>query len=180
MDRSGYRSRVWPRKVKQTNGHGAIAQMSPVIQRVRRRLPQSLSVRFFCIPLSPLETQQSSSSSSSFRNLKFHPRDCTPSGSSVNTYHEEETSPLAPVAPRDKRSAAFRKFIFRLVNFGWSPAASRKTSALFRKDRWQIAGDKSQLARRTVGKIIGQLFRSVMSSRGGSDARCVERNFLNL
>lgn len=123
-DRSSYRSRVWPRKVKQTNGHGAIAQMSPVIQRLRRRLlPQSLSVRFFCTPslppsLSPAETLQSSSSSSSFRNLKFHPRDYTPSGSCVNT-HPEEGLPRWRRSLYDERSAAFRKLIFnRLVNFG--------------------------------------------------------------
>lgn len=61
--------RVWPRKVKQTNGHGAIAQMSPVIQRDPRH-PADLSVRFFFIPPSPKTLQ---SSILLLSNLKFHP-----------------------------------------------------------------------------------------------------------
>lgn len=124
----GYRSRVWPRKVKQTNGHGAIAQMSPVIQRVRRR--HTASPNFFqsgfSAPLPPPETLQSSSSSSSFRNLKFHPRGYTPSRSSVNT-HPEVGPPRWRRSLCDRRSAAFRKLIFRPVNFR-SSAGSTATS----------------------------------------------------
>lgn len=142
--------RVWPRKVKQTNGHGAIAQMSPVIQRDPRH-PVDLSVRFFLIPPSPPKTLQSSFLLLS--NLKFHPpewilyKHTSRSGTNRRRRH----------CVRGWRSAVFRNWLF---DWRTSTAGSTATSRTF---RWQIAAnDKKQRVRRTIGKIMGRLFRIVV------------------
>lgn len=129
----------------------------------------------FSAPLLTSETLQSSSSSSSFRNLKFHPRDYTSSRSSVNTHSPppwKGTFPLAPVAVW-QAICGFPKIDFstgelwlKLPDLRQLPAECQSGLCSKRPSpyRWQIARDKKQLAhRRTVEKIIGQLFRSVMS-----------------
>lgn len=140
--------RVWPRKVKQTNGHGAIAQMSPVIQRDPRH-PVDLSVRFFLIPPSP--PRPCNLPSSSFRTLNFILR----SGSSINTHPE--------VGRIAAGATVCEVEDLRFFEIDFSTGELRLPDLRRLPVLWQIAAnDKKQRVRRTIGKIMGRLFRIVV------------------